>query len=102
MRASSTEDLIAYPADTKQLQDCSDLVTGNKPRSALAGVPSVAQETVTASSLLKSAEPTENSLNRLTSIARSLLIYMDSGSHCVWPERRIGVQYRVFQQAARA
>jgi hypothetical protein len=61
-----------------------------------------AHSIIVPNSLLKSAEPTENSLNRLTSIARSLFyIYMDSGSHGVWPERRIGVQCRVFQQAAK-
>ncbi len=31
-----------------------------------------------------------NSLNRLTSIAGSLLIYTGSGSYGVWPERRSG------------
>ena len=48
------------------------------------------------SHLLINTELAEKFSNRLKSAAKNLIGILDSGSHCVWPERRNG---RVFLHA---
>lgn len=83
---------------------------GAKPAATIIPTPLVILPSKTASFDVSIGKPTitpatlahtETSINRLPSEARSPSIDLDSGSHCVWPERRKDVECRVVQPATK-